>query len=129
MEHPVQQELLNHECPEDALNADVAACGGPYVVGKKLRPELDKTDARNWLLNCLNQNHKQNLTQAQTRLLTNLAREKGAFNYVQFLARDNSMSQPVPIEPEDEKVRLQKEYIAASHLIAQIAERMARVTK
>jgi len=120
MDTPVQQELLDHECPEDALTADVAAAGGPYVLGKKLRPELDKTDARNWLLNCLNHNHKQNMTQAQVRLLVNIAREKGACNYIQFLARDNAMSKPVPIEPEDRKAKLQRDFISAVKQLDQI---------
>lgn len=108
---PVQQELLDHECPEDALSADVQALGGPYTVGVKLRPELDKKAARNWLLNALNPDHNQNMTQSQIRLLVSLARERGSYHYIHFWEKDNNMSKSVPIEPEDEKVKLQKEFI------------------
>jgi len=67
----LQQELLDHLIPEDALTADIAQLGGPYKVGKRLRPEMDQKPARDWLLNCLNPNHAQNLTQSQIFLITN----------------------------------------------------------
>src|SRR5688572_1423955 len=111
MGEQLQQELLDHMIPEDALTADVASLGGPYKVGKMLRPELEQKASRDWLLNCLNPNHEQNLKQSQIALIVKWAREKGSTHYAEFWAVNNNMTKPVKIEPEDEKVRLQREVV------------------
>jgi hypothetical protein len=125
----LQRELLDHMIPEDALTADIAALGGAYKVGKKLRPELDQKAARDWLLNCLNPNHKQNLTQAQIMLIVQWGRAVGATNYIEFWPTNNSMTKPVKIEPEDEKVRLKREVVKAADTFKQLVERLERLNQ
>jgi hypothetical protein len=119
----LQAELLDHVIPEDALTADIAQLGGPYKVGKKLRIEMDQKAARDWLLNCLNPNHAQNLTQSQIALIVGWAREIGSTHYIEYWASANSMSKPVKITPEDEKDKLQRMiYNSMSLLEMQMAE-------
>ena len=113
MNNPAQQSLLAHEGPEDALSADVAALGGAHRVGTKLRPELTGKGAQGWLLNCLNPEHDQNLKQSQIELIVQWARAAGSTNYAEYWPTTNNMSKPVKIEPEDEKAKLQREYIEA----------------
>lgn len=127
MSAPIQQELLEHECPEDALAADVAGLGGAYTVGVKLRPELDKKAARNWLLNCLNPDHAQNFTQSQVRLLCNLAKTKGTYHYAKFWAKDNNMSEPQPIDPEEERVKLHREVLRVAGTFEGLISRLEKL--
>lgn len=124
-----QEELFDPQTPEEALSADVRALGGPHIVGQKLRPELDKTAARNWLLNCLNPEHKQNLTQSQIRLLVNLARERDSAHYIRFWAADNSMTEPELITPESEKEKLQREVMAAMSDFKDLVAKAERLLK
>lgn len=124
-----QEELFDPQTPEEALSADVRALGGPHIVGKKLRPELDKTAARNWLLNCLNPEHKQNLTQSQIRLLVNLARERDSAHYIRFWSADNSMTEPELITPESEKEKLQREVMAAMSDFKDLVAKAERLLK
>jgi hypothetical protein len=124
-----QQELLDHMIPEDALTADIASLGGPYRVGKMLRPEMEKEAARGWVLNCLNPKHAQNFTQAQIALIVSRAREVGSTHYAEFWAVNNNMTKPVKIEPEDEKARLQREVVRAVETVKGLVERLERVTR
>jgi hypothetical protein len=126
----LQAELLDHLIPEDALTADIAQLGGPYKVGKKLRPEMDQKAARDWLLNCLNPKHAQNLTQSQIALVVSLAREVGSTHYVEYWATSNGMTKPVKIVLEDEKAKLQRMiYNSMSLLEVQMAEFKKIATK
>lgn len=117
-----QQQLLDHEIPEDALAADIANIGGLYKVGKMLRPELEKKAARDWLLNCLNPKHKQNLTLAQMDLVKGWARQVGSTYFSEYWATTNKMSKPVKIEPEDEKAKLQREFVSCFKRMEGMAE-------
>lgn len=129
MGEQLQQELLDHMIPEDALTADIANLGGPYRVGRLLRPELEQKAARDWLLNCLNPKHAQNLTQSQIALIVTRAREVGSTYYAEFWPVNNNMTKPVKIEPEDEKARLQREVVKAVETVKSLVERLERVSK
>lgn len=126
MAEPTQQTLLTPEIPEDALSDDIAALGGHWKVAKRLRPELDQKAARDWLLNCLNPNHKQNLTLGQIRLIVGWARAEGHTSFCEFWPTDNNMSRPVKIEPEDEKAKLQRQFVGA---VGELSGMLARIEK
>lgn len=123
----LQQELLDHMTPEDALTADAAALGGLYKVGKMLRPEMEQKAARDWLLNCLNPKHAQNLTQSQVALIVSRARQVGSTHYIEFWASSNHMSKPVKIEPEDEKARLMRLFILAQQNMQSMLAEMQKL--
>jgi hypothetical protein len=123
----LQAELLDHVIPEDALTADIAQLGGPMKVGKKLRIEMDQKEARNWLLNCLNPNHAQNLTQAQIALIVSWARQVGSTHYAEYWATSNNMTKPIKIQPEDEKARLQREFIRAVSQLEVIKSELGQI--
>lgn len=61
----------------DALRRLVDALGGAKEVGHRLRPDRDWQFARNWLLNCLNPEHAQELHPTQVVTLLRWASEAG----------------------------------------------------
>lgn len=52
--------------------------------------------------------------------------EKGAHAGMNFLARDAGYQDQVAVEPEDERARLQREFIEAQKAMLQMARRMER---
>lgn len=108
----------------DALIECVKAAGGSKVVGPKLFPEKAVNDAQRLLLACLNDDRPEKLSPDQALLILRMAREKGHHSGIEFLCSTLSYSNPTPIEPKDEAAQLQREFIEASRMMANIAERI-----
>jgi len=121
------QDALFYETINDALDAVVKACGGAKVVGSKLWPEKTPDAAHRLLLASLNEDRAEKLGPEHMLMLLRMGRERGCHAGINFLSRESGYGDPMPIEPEDEKARLQREFIEAQHAMQKLAERMARV--
>lgn len=119
---------LFHESLADALRDCIAACGGLKTVGKLLWPEKEADIAGRLLADCLNESKREKLSPEQVLLLLRLAREKGCHAGMTFIARDLGYADPQPVEPEDERAKLQREFIEASKHMAKLAERIERIS-
>lgn len=82
----------------DALRAAVAALGGAKKVGPRIRPEA--SDAAQWLRNCLNREHAQNLNPAQHLLIMRWACEAGYHDARHFIDREQGYQSAVPLQTE-----------------------------
>lgn len=109
----MEQKALFHDDINDALRAAIKACGGTKAVAAKLWPEKTVTDAQSYLNDCLNTARPAKLSPEQVLLLLRWAREAGCHDAINYLAGEAGYSAPLPIEPDDELARLQREYIAA----------------
>lgn len=114
------------ESMNEALIECVKALGGSKAVGPDLFPDLSPDAAQRKLLDCLNEDRPQQLNPAQAVLILRKAREIGCHIGMEFLAGHLSYSRPVPIEPEDERAKLQREYIEAARAMAKLAERIEK---
>jgi hypothetical protein len=56
-------------------------------------------------------------------------RERGCHAVMTYLARECGYADPVPVEPEDERAALQRQFVEASRAIAVIAERIERMSR
>lgn len=119
---------LFHESLADALRECIAICGGLKTVGKLLWPEKDVDIAGRLLADCLNEAKREKLSPEQVLLVLRLAREKGCHAGMTFIARDLGYADPMPIEPEDERAKLQRQFIEASKHMARLAERIERMS-
>jgi len=115
-----------NESINDALVECVKACGGSGQVGPKLWPEKPPQAAQRLLLDCLSEDRPAKLSPEQIMFVLRLARDRGCHVGVEFICSDLGYSQPSPIEPEDERAKLQREYIEAARLMAKLAERIER---
>jgi hypothetical protein len=115
---------LFHESLADALRECIAVCGGTKVVGAKLWPEKDPDQAGRHLADCLNDAKRERLSPEQVLLVLRLARAKGCHAGMLYLSRELGYSDPQPVEPEDEKAQLQREYIEAARTMAKLSARI-----
>lgn len=114
------------ESINDALVECVKACGGSGVVGPKLWPEKAPLAAQRLLLDCLSEERPAKLSPEQIMFVLRLARSRGCHAGIEFVCADLGYTQPQPIEPEDERAKLQREYVEAARLMAKLAERIER---
>lgn len=119
-------QALWHEDILDALKADVMALGGPKEFGHVLWPEKSVMAARSLLLDCLNPDRNQRLTPEQVALVIREARNVGSFCTIGYICQDANLTIPQPIEPEDERARLQKEFIKAVERLEGIKSQLSR---
>lgn len=120
------QDSLFYESVTDALDGVVKACGGAKVVGCRLWPEKTPQAAHTLMLACLNEARPEKLSPEQVLWLLTAGRKVGCHAAMNYLAREAGYSDPLPIEPEDERAKLQRQFIEAQKAMQALAGRMER---
>jgi hypothetical protein len=115
---------LFHESLADALRECIAVCGGTKAVGAKLWPEKDPDHAGRHLADCLNDAKREKLAPEQVLLVMRMARGRGCHAGMVYLSRELGYTDPQPVEPEDEKAKLQRDYIEAARAMSKMAARI-----
>jgi hypothetical protein len=123
----MEQATLFHEDVFEALRTDILALGGFKAVGALLKPESDPTAAGRWLNDCLNTSKPEKLGLDQMLLIIRKARDSGSSAGISFIADECGYSRPMAIEPEDERAKLQREYIGSIKALAKLTERAERL--
>lgn len=118
------QNALWHDTPEDALRSAVDALGGFKRIGSELWPALPVTDAGKKLANCLDNDRPEKLSLSELCMVLRMARAADVHVAAAFFMADAGYAQPVAIDPETEKERLQRQFIAASQQMAAMAARI-----
>lgn len=122
----MEQQALFHESLSDALQDCIRALGGAKVVGRAMRPEKSIDDARKWLLDALNPDRPEKLAPDQVLWILREARKVGCHAAITYIARECGYADPQPIEPEDERAALQRQFVEQSKAMQQLAARMSR---
>ncbi len=124
----MQQIPLVHEDFLAALTTCVQALGGAKRVGVLLRPEWseDPEKASRWLLACLNDKRDEKLSFDQTFKIMREARSIGCHVAMGHIALECGYGDPQPIEPEDEKAALQREFVQMGKAMQGLFARMER---
>lgn len=122
----MSQDALFYESLADALRAVVQALGGTKAAGCRLWPEKTPESAHRTLLDCLNEARPEKLSPEQVLYLLSAGRQVGCHAAMNYLAREAGYSDPAPIEPEDQRARLQREFIEAQKAMQALAGRMQR---
>ena len=115
----------------DSINSMLVACvkalGGSKVVGPTLWPELSVEDAQRKLLAALNDDRPEKLSPDQAFLIERMARDAGHHIAIEFRCKALSYSIPTPIEPEDEKAQLMRDFINAQNSLAEMLKKIGEV--
>ena len=122
----MNQQSLFHETLTEALQDCIRAFGGAKAVGHAMRPEKSIDDARRWLLDTLNPDRAEKLAPDQVLWILKESRKVGCHAAMAYIARECGYADPQPIEPEDERATLQREYIAAVKTLSAIQTRLER---
>lgn len=122
----MDQPALFHETFTEAIEDCVRALGGTKKVGVLLWPEKGVEEARRALLDALNPERAQKLSPDQVLLVLAEAAKVGCLSGVAYVTRACRCADPQPVEPEDERAALQREFVQASHAMARLFARMER---
>lgn len=121
------QYSLMHDAFEDALKEVIQACGGPKAIGREMRPELPIEQAAGWVRDCLNPDRRDKFSMQQVLFILRRGREVGAHAAMNYLARDAGYTDPTPLDPEDEVVRMQREFVEATKHLSRLADRISKI--
>lgn len=123
----MSQERLFYEDELDALKEAVRALGGMKAVGPLLHPEKSVDAAARHLSDALNPNRAERLTLAQVMLVMRRARDAGAHGPWQWINAEIGY-EAKPVDPEDERARLQREFAQSVQMQKALIERMERLS-
>jgi hypothetical protein len=121
-----QQFDLIHESLNDALTDAVRAMGGSKKVASALWPSKPLDQAKNWLNDCLNPHRPEKLSLSEIMFLLRGAREIGYHGAMNYIAQECGY-RIEPVEAQDEKERLIREFNESTRALAKIAERIERL--
>lgn len=122
-----KQPSLFHESINDALREIVQALGGTKKVGAMMRPQKLIDEAGRWVSDCLNPDRREKFDPEEVMFLLREARKIGVHTGINYVCADAGYSNPQPIEPEDERAKLMREFIEAQKLAKQNLDRMERM--
>lgn len=110
----------------DALRATINALGGMKAIGVELKPEKTAVDAGRWLADCLNSDKRDRLAPDQVAYIRRKARAAGVHILAAFEMQDAGYQAPIPVEPEDERAALQREFIEMGKKMEALFTQMQR---
>ncbi len=120
----VAQPALFYESINDVLREVVQALGGAKKVGAMMRPQKLIDEAGRWVSDCLNPDRREKFDPEEVQFLLREARKIGMHSAINYICGDAGYSNPQPVEPEDEKARLMREFIEATKQATRNIERM-----
>jgi hypothetical protein len=114
----------------DSLNdaiRDTARAIGFKRIAKEIWPVKNEEAAARHLNDCLNPDRPQELSNAEMMLIARRGREIGCHILISYLNADAGYAPPIPVDPEDQKAELMRQYIEATKDSRRIAEKMERL--
>lgn len=112
----------------DAIRDTVRALG-PKTVAQALFPAKKPEAAERYLDDCLNPGREQKLSIDEILVIARMGREKGIHLIATYINRDVGYTDPMPVDPEDEKAELQRQFnenVSSLHKLAARIERTGR---
>jgi hypothetical protein len=104
------QTGLFHESLEDALAEIVSSCGGRKSFAASMWESKSARDAHNKLDACLNRERAEKFDLDELLYILRAGRAAGCHSAMAFIARECGYADPTPLEPEDERAKLQREF-------------------
>lgn len=123
----MNQPALFIEDMQEALREIVRALGGSKAVGPMLWPEKTPDSAAQLLANCLNANRPERLTPEQVFFLFAKARQIGFHAAKRWFDEATGYVPGEPMEPEDERAKLQRMTISAVQELALLTARLEKL--
>jgi len=120
-----QMDFSFHPSAEDATAAAIHKSGKAMKqIASDLWPSLKMDTAYARLRGCLNQERPEKLS-ADEHLA--VARLCGQYDFLHYCANELSHSKPEPVAPEDERARLQREFVESTRALTKLAERIESI--
>lgn len=110
----------------EALRATLNALGGFKRVGAELKPDMAVDAAGRWLADCCNADKRDHLTPDQLAFIRRKARQANVHVLAAFEMREAGYGDPQPVEPEDERAALEREFVQSAKAMQGLFSRMER---
>jgi hypothetical protein len=121
------QDDLWHDSLEDALRSVVEAVGGPKVVANAIWPSKSVIDAARLLNHCLDSERPEKLALEDLVVISRMGRESGFHTVMAFLSKALGYQDPQPVEPEDERAALERQFIESVEVQRRILDRIEKL--
>lgn len=121
----MNQGELFYDTIYDAISNAVQASGGFKTVAGELWPTKKQGTAYARLKACLEDHTDEKLDPEEVLAIAKMAKIQGNHALMQYLGQELGY-QVIPLEPEDERTALQRQYIEATKVIRGIVDRMDR---
>ena len=108
----------------EAIRATVQALGGFKRIGSEMKPDLAVDAAGRWLADCCNAEKREKLSPTELAYLRRRARQAGVHILAAFEMRDAGYADPQPLEPEDERAALQREFVQQTKALERMLSRL-----
>lgn len=123
----MEKMSLFHDSITDAMRDVIMAAGGFKAVGSLMFPEAPIDHAAGKVRDCLNPDRREKFSPDQLMMIVRLGRQHGCHALVNYIAHGGVYADPVPVEPEDEVARLQREFIEATRSLSAMAQRIEQL--
>lgn len=119
-----QQIPLIIDSLNDAIR-DTARALGVKRIAKELWPAKSEEEAARYLADCLNPDRPQKLSGEEIMVIARRGREVGCYLITAFINAQTGFAPPIPIDPEDERAELQRQFIDGVDRLERMAKRLA----
>lgn len=125
--HGLAQLELVQETLTEVERSLVAVLGGAKDVGPQLYPQKSASTAQTRVLDCLNPDREHHQF-SDEELFTLLKWARGRSYHAAFywICDELGYSRPSPIEPEDQRAELQRQFLAGVERMEQLARRLGK---
>jgi len=120
------QHQLFTDSYRDALLAAIVALGGFKPVGAMLWPSKEAMEAGDTLAKCLNPKKREKLSPEDVALIRRECRKRNIHVLATWEMRDAGYAEPQPVEPEDERAALQRQFVEQSKAMQALFVKMER---
>lgn len=110
----------------EAIRATVQALGGFQRVGHDLKPDLKPDAAGRWLADCCNPEKREKLSPTELAFIRRRARMASCHILATYEAREAGYADPQPVEPEDERAALMREFVVRADDMRALFNRLQR---
>ena len=120
------QGALFYETAADALGSCIVAAGGFKRVSCSLWPSMKPESAYARLKACIDDSKRECLSPDEIVGIAKMAREQGCHAWAHFCAAELGYAAPVPIDPDDARAELQREFVDGVARLEALARRLGR---
>lgn len=120
------QQSLWHDTPESALQDVVIALGGFKKIGYELWPGKGPAEASRYLHRILDPTRPEKASLGELLLILKWGREAGVHTGMAYFAQESGYKAE-PLEPEDERARLQREFVESVKQLGRIQKQIDRI--
>jgi hypothetical protein len=118
-----QQFPLIVDSLNDAIR-DTARAIGFKEIAKELWPKKSVDEAARYLNDCLNSDRAQKLDGEEILFIARRGRDVGCYLITAFICADTGFAPPTPVDPDDQRAELQRQFIESTARLERLASRI-----